>query len=508
MSSTAKRLIKNTGWLYAKMGITMVISLYTTRLILYSLGASDFGIFNIVGGAISMLGFLYAAMSSASQRFLNIAMGAGNQEQVKQVFNVSALLHIGFAVIFAIGLIIAGFFFFNGILNIPENRRFAAIIVYCSLIISTSFTVMTVPYSAVMNAHENMKYFALVGIFESLLKLSVAIGCGFTSNDKLIFYGVLMAMIPIINMLIMRIYCHNKYEECRLDVHKYFKREVVNEMFGYAGWSFLTSISSMIGQYGMGIVINNFFGVLLNAAQGIANQVSGVLITFSSNAMKALNPILVKSEGAKNRERVQYLALFGCRLSFFIICFFALPMISLAPLVLNIWLKEVPDWAIFFCQLQLVRIILEQLTSSLASSIYATGKIKHYTIWKSIFNVLPIFIAPCLFYYGANPAYLYYTWIGCWNIIGGIIVIFYAWKLVGIIPSIYVKQILFPAALLIMIYFGSYYIISIINNCTEGNPFSSIISFFFYIFSSVFLIFKKEERKKLKQIVSERMIKA
>ena len=174
-SSTATRVIKNTGYLYAKMGITMFISLYTTRLILNSLGASDFGIFNIVGGAIAMLGFLNGAMASATQRFMSYSEGEGNKEKQKSIFNVSLVLHFGIAFIVGIVLLIAGYFFFNGILNIPVDRIFAAKVVYASLIVSTMFTVMTVPYDAAMNAHENMKYYAIVGILESFLKLAVAL---------------------------------------------------------------------------------------------------------------------------------------------------------------------------------------------------------------------------------------------------------------------------------------------------------------------------------------------
>ena len=172
--STANRVIKNTGFLYAKMGITMFISLYTTRLILNSLGASDFGIFNIVGGAISMLGFLNAAIASATQRFMSYSEGEGNREKQKSIFNVSFILHLGISIIVGISLLIAGYFFFNGILNIPQNRILAAKVVYGSLIISTMFTVMTVPYDAAMNAHENMKYYAVIGVFEAILKLAVA----------------------------------------------------------------------------------------------------------------------------------------------------------------------------------------------------------------------------------------------------------------------------------------------------------------------------------------------
>lgn len=228
--STVNRVIKNTGFLYAKMGITMFISLYTTRLILNSLGASDFGIFNIVGGAIAMLGFLNAAMSSATQRFMSYSEGEGNKKKQKSIFNVSYILHLGISLIAGITLLIAGYFFFNGILNIPQDRIFAAKIVYGSLIISTMFTIMTVPYDATMNAHENMKYYAIVGVLESLLKLIVAFICIYTTFDKLIIYGILMSCIPLITLSIMRIYCHKHYEECIISPRKYWERGLTKEM--------------------------------------------------------------------------------------------------------------------------------------------------------------------------------------------------------------------------------------------------------------------------------------
>lgn len=170
----------------------MFISLYTTRLILDSLGISDFGIFNIVGGAIAMLGFLNAAMASATQRFMSYSEGEGNKEKQKSIFNVSIILHLGISIIVGFLLIIAGYFFFNGILKIPESRIFAAQVVYGSLIISTIFTIITVPYDAVINAHENMKYYAIIGILEAVLKLLIAFYCVYTSHDKLITYGILM----------------------------------------------------------------------------------------------------------------------------------------------------------------------------------------------------------------------------------------------------------------------------------------------------------------------------
>lgn len=500
--STANRVIKNTGFLYAKMGITMFISLYTTRLILSSLGASDFGIFNIVGGAISMLGFLNAAMASATQRFMSYSEGEGNKEKQKAIFNVSFILHLIISIIVGLALLIAGYFFFNGILNIPDNRTLAAKVVYGSLIISTMFTVMTVPYDAAMNAHENMKYYAIIGVIESFLKLTVAFACVYTTHDKLIVYGILMACIPLITLTIMRIYCHKYYKECVISPHKYWQKRLMKDMTSFAGWNLFSSMSGIITQYGLGIIINHYFGVLLNAAQGIANQVSGILMTFSQNALKALNPIIVKSEGAQNNERLIYVTLLGCRISFTIFGLFTIPFIFYMPTILKIWLTNVPEWAVIFCQLQLLRILLEQLTISLGSAISAHGIIRNYSIFRSSLNILPIIILPILFYYRFQPYWLYIIWILCWSILGGVIAISYCKKMINLSLKRYLKEvfapclitftftILFLGAIKFIQHYITKYNESIVTNITEV-----LIIVLVYSIIAWILILKKDEQK-------------
>lgn len=442
--STANRVIKNTGYLYAKMGITMFVSLYTTRLILNSLGASDFGIFNIVGGAIAMLGFLNAAMASATQRFMSYAEGEGIKSKQKSIFNVSFVLHILISLLVGIALLIAGYFFFNGILNIPPDRIFAAQVVYGSLIISTMFTVMTVPYDAVMNAHENMLYYAIVGIIESFLKLAVAFACVYTTSDKLIVYGILMACIPLITLTIMRVYCHKHYEECIIAPKRYFDKGLMKEMTSFAGWSFLDASTGMSAQYGLGLVLNHFFGTILNAAQGIANQVAGQLMTFSQNLMKAINPVIMKNEGAGNREAMLNISVLGCKYSYLLLSFFAIPFIIEAPYILKLWLKNPPEWSVLFCQMQLIRSLTEQLTLNLWASIAATGDIKAFYKRKSILNILPILLTAILYYFKFQPYWLYITWIFCWGILGGFLIIYYAHKKCGLRYNIFIYKTAIP----------------------------------------------------------------
>lgn len=446
--STANRIIKNTGFLYAKMGITMFISLYTTRLILNSLGAEDFGIFNIVGGAIAMLGFLNGAMASATQRFMSYSEGEGNKEKQKQIFNISVVLHFLIALAAGVLLVIAGYFFFNGILNIPADRIFAAKVVYASLIVSTMFTVMTVPYDAVMNAHENMKYYAIVGIIESVLKLAVALIVVYTLSDKLIVYGILMAGIPLITMTIMRKYCHKHYEECVFGPRAHWHKGLMKEMGAFAGWNLINSASGITSNYGLSIVLNNFWGALLNAAQGISNQISGQLMVFSNTMLKALNPVITKSEGSGNRELMLRTSMAGAKYSYIMFGLFAIPFMIETPYLLKIWLKNVPDWTILFCRLQLLRSLVEQLTITIGSSLSAQGDIKTYSILKSVVGFLPIILTILLFHFQLPPYYMYVVWIFCGGILGGGIALYFFKKKCGVKYSAFTKEVLLPCLVL------------------------------------------------------------
>lgn len=506
MSSTATRIIKNTGWLYAKMGITMFISLYTTRLILNGLGASDFGIFNLVGSAIAMMGFLNAALAATTQRFMSYAEGEGNIEKKLSIFNVSIILHFNISMIMGAMLLCMGYFFFHGILNIPENRIHAAQIVYGSLILSTMFTVMTVPYDAVLNSHENMRYYAIVGVIESLLKLIVAFICLYSAYDKLIVYGILMTAIPIFILSIMRFYCHAKYNECHINFKKYYNKLLARDIIGFAGWTFITTITSMITQYGMGIVLNHFWGVIVNAAHGIAMQLSGMLVTITLNAQKAFNPILTKSEGAQNRNKLIYISLFGCRISFFIFGAFSLPVILLMPSFLSIWLKDVPDWTIIFCRLLLIRILLDQLVISLISAINAEGHIKGYSIMRSITYMLPIPFIYITLQQGLPPFYLYIIWALFWSIIGGIGTIYYAKKTVGILYSDFIKIVLLPCIFisvisLIPVMIGQIYQCNIhLEYILTG------LQVILFCICGFFLILKKEERNTIISAVLSKVL--
>lgn len=502
--STAARVAKNTGYLYAKMGITMFISLYTTRLILNSLGTSDFGIFNIVGGAIAMLGFLNAAMAGATQRFMSYTEGEGDKEKQKKIFNISIILHAGISVIVGVVLLCAGYIFFNGVLNIPADRIFAAQVVYGSLIVSTMFTVMSVPYDAMLNAHENMRYYAIVGIIESLLKLSVAFVVVYTTSDKLIMYGILMAAIPLITLSIMRIYCHRKYAECVLSPRRYFDRSLMKEMTGFAGWNLVSTTLAMVGYYGQGIVLNYFFGPLLNAAHGIVTQLNGQLLVLSNNMLKALNPVIVKNEGAKNRHKMLDISLFGNKLSFFLLLFLAIPFMIEAPVILKWWLKNVPEWTVLFLYLCITKAIIEQLFVTLYTTVLAQGNIKGLTINNGLLYIISLIFSAIMFYAGFSPAWLYISSIIFIAIGTGISRLYYCNKLCGLPIKTFISGVIVRSVLLFTVVFGISYSIKLII------PYSDIWRFLCVLFASTLslllggytILLNKTEKEMMRNVIT------
>lgn len=426
------------------MGITILISLYTTRLILNGLGVSDFGIYNLVGGSIAMLGFLNTAMASATQRFMSYAEGAGDKEKKTTIFNISLVLHFVSSVLVGLLLLIAGLIFFNGLLDVPEDRNLAAKVIYGCLIISTMFSVITVPYDAVMNAHENMKYYALVGILESILKLLVAIICIYASYDKLIVYGILMSIIPLISLSIMRLYCHRNYSECRIRIRQSWDKTLAKKMISFAGWNVIGTSSSMVGNYGLNLVINNFFGVVINAVVGITSQLCGIIMNFSSNMLKALNPVITKTEGAGEREKMLQLSSTGNKMSFIILSIISMPLLVETNYILELWLVNIPEWTVLFVKLQIIRGLAEQLTYVYHTSINAHGNIRTYNIIISFVNIIPIVLTFLLFSLGAEPYIMYIINILIFGIFVSGLRIYFMHQNCGLSYYSYIRKEFFP----------------------------------------------------------------
>ena len=450
---SSQRVAINTGFLYARMAITVFISLYSTRLVLAALGVVDFGIFNLVAGAITMLTFLNSAMASATQRFMSFSQGEGNHEKVKKIFNVSVVLHICIAIIIFLLLEVVGYFLFKNILVIPVARITVAKLIYQFMIVSTLFTIISVPYEAVLNARENMFVFAILGIVEAVLRLAIAFYITYAYFDKLFMFGLLTVVISFILLLIKGIYCNKMYFECQIDIRNHFSKPIFNEMTKFAGWTFLGSSSSIIANYGQGIVINMFFGTIVNAAQGVAGQVSGQLGAFAMNMLKAINPVIDKSEGSGNRQKMLSVSMTGTKISFYLSILFIIPVYIEMPYILNLWLKVVPDYAIIFCRLLLIKNVIEQFYVTMGNTIAAVGKIRSYQINNSILNLFPLIVAFVLFKINFPVYTLYLVFIG-YAICDGILTLYFTKEVCGLSISLYLKEVIFPSLLISILVVG------------------------------------------------------
>lgn len=486
------------------MGITVFVSLYTTRLILNALGASDFGIYGIVGGAITMLGFLNSAMASATQRFMSYTEGEGNLERQKSIFNNSLVLHWLIAIAVAGLLEGAMSIFFGGVLNIEPDRVYAAKCIYHFAVISTLFTIITVPYDATINAHENMLYYAIVGILESVLKLLAAIVIVYSHSDKLILYGLFMAVITVLMLIIKQIYCQRHYIECKIALRNYVCKETLTEISSFAGWNFVGSLGTLLGNCGGNIIINHYFGTTINAAQNVGAQLRGQMLAFSNNMLKALNPVIVKKEGSGDRNAMLKFSLTGSKLSYLVFAILAIPFLIETPFILKLWLKNVPEWSTCFSRFQMAVSLMEQLTITLGTTLGATGKIREMNVFGSIARFLPLFLYIPLFAFGAQPYWLYIIILINFGFVINGYTIYLCKKHCSLDITYYCKNVLFPclgcSILSLSIGFMTHLIM---DECFVRFILSSLLSLTMYFVSTILFAFNSEEQYIIKSLWSK-----
>lgn len=457
----AHRVFFNTIILYVKILVTMFISLYSVPLVLKALGASDYGLYNLVAGVIAMLAFLNASMTVSTQRFVSVFMGSGDQAKISAVFNVSIVLH--FIIAFVIFLLFEGssFFLFNGVLNIDPGRIEAAKIIYQFLIISMVFTILSVPFDAMINANENMLAVSLINMVDALLRLALALSLSWISYDKLVFYALGTTIVTGISAVCMAVYTKYKYADIRLNIRKSFDKKLFKEMFGFAGYNTLSGFAMISRNQGMAIVLNLFFGTIINAAYGVANQINGVLSSFSATLQKSINPQLMKSEGAQNRERMLQISFISSKFSVLILSFFALPLIIEMPYVLKLWLREFPVETIWFGRLILILSLVYQYSVGLMSAIQSVGKIKQYTITICIVLITNIPVA-CLLLWLGFPAYSVVMGMIFVEFVALYVRLSFARKLAGLNVALFLKQVLLPTLITMFGSFGMAAIMTVV----------------------------------------------
>lgn len=436
--SNNKRIAKNTLFLYIRMLFLTLIGLITSRVILRALGIEDYGVYNAVGGFVAMFSFLTASLSNAISRYLTVAIGKSDNALLKDVFPTSINIQLLMSILVAFVIDVVGTWFLNSHMNIPPSRMGIANTIFHISIISFAISLIIVPFNAAVIAHEHMSFFAYIGIFDGVLKLLTAFLLYITPIDRLLTYSLSLCLIPIINLTIYCFYCRKHFEECHYRF--VFKRNLFKEMFSFAGWSFLGSSSSVLNNYGVNVIINVFFGVTVNAARGVANQVDGILRQFVTSFTTAINPQIMKSYASGDFVYMNKLIRSGAKYSIYLLLLFAIPFWFETETILHIWLGSFPSYAPIFIRLTLLGILIDMSGNSLANAVWATGDVKKYYLIIGPLGLLAIPLSYCLFKLGYSPSAAYVSYIISYGIIQ-VVRLYIAKDCIVFNPKTYVKEV-------------------------------------------------------------------
>lgn len=436
-----QRIAKNTILLYGRTLFVMLVSLYTSRVILQVLGVEDYGVYQVVGGMVAMFSVISASLSSAISRFITFEIGKGNKEKLRSVFGTSIFIQIVISFIVLALAEIVGIWFMNTKMQIPEGREIAAIWVLQCTLISFVINLISVPYNACIIAHEHMKAFAYVSIVDVLLRLGICFLITVSPIDRLISYAILTALVSLALRFIYAFYCHRHFEESRVTIT--FNKDIFKEMFGFAGWSFFNNTMYILNTQGVNMLINVFFGVAFNAARGVAAQVEGAVVQFVNNFTVAVNPQITKSYASGDLESMHRLVCRGAKFSFFIMLLMAVPLICETDTILNIWLEEVPPHAVSLVQLSLILGLLDSIGNSGYTACIATGRIKKYSIVISSIAILEFPLTWLAFSMGGVIEMTYYLYIVV-KLIVLIARMFLLQEMVGLKKAIYFKEVWLP----------------------------------------------------------------
>ena len=377
-SGDSKRIAKNTLLLYGRMILLMLVALYTSRVILQALGVTDYGIYNAVGGFVAMFSVLTGSLSAAISRFITLELGKGDQEKLTRIFSTAVIIQVLIGLVIIVLVEAFGIWFLNHKMSIPPDRLVAANWVLQFSLLTFAINLLSVPYNATIIAHERMSAFAYISLLEAACKLLIAFLVGYAPFDNLIFYGLLMCLVALLVRSTYALYCKRHFAECH--VRWRFDRGLFREIAGFAGWNFIGASSGVLRDQGVNVLLNVFYGPAVNAARGIAMQVSAAVGQFTQNFLTALNPQITKSYAQGERDYLMKLVFQGSRLGFYMLLLLSLPIIMETHTVLQLWLKIVPDHAVVFVRLILIYVMTEAISYPLVTLMLATGRIRNYQI--------------------------------------------------------------------------------------------------------------------------------
>lgn len=443
-SNNNKRIAKNTIMLYLRMFLTMVVGLYTSRVVLQTLGVEDFGIYNVVGGVVAMMGILNNAMAVASQRYLTFELGKNDINKLKLVFNVNVSIYLLLSFIFILISETIGLWFLNTQLIIPDNRILAANFIYQFSIFSCVAGLMLSPYNASIIAHENMKFFAYVSIGESILRLLVVFMLVLSPIDQLVTYGFLLLMVSCGITLVYYIYCRKNYMECRYSMIN--DKALFREILTYSSWNIFGSAAGLAKEQGLNVLINMFFNPAINAARGIAYQVNSVVTQFFTSFYTSVRPQITKYYAQKDFDNMLLLVYRSTKLTCFLILLVSLPIIIEAPYIINLWLGSLPEYVVPFVRIIIMISMVDSMANPLMTSAHATGHIRGYQFVVGMMNILLIPLGYIALSMEAEPTIVFVLSL-IMSILCFVVRMFIVNRLVCIRIPIYIKSVLIPCLL-------------------------------------------------------------
>lgn len=387
----SSRVAANTIILYTRLVVCALIGLYSVRVLLAGIGAEDYGIYNVVAGVIAMLGFIKTTLSATSIRFISVNQGTHDAAKVREAFRKCFHLHLVMGLLISLVLAIVGLFLFDGFLNIPENRVYSAKTVYYFMCCTVFLSIVVTPFSALIISHEKFIYTAIISILDAVLKLGIAFYITYTSHDKLIAYGLLMALVTVVNVVLYLVYDLKHYRN-EVEIRN-FSLKGLGEVTHFAGWTMLVTVGFTLSRQGFVILLNKFFGAIVNAAYALAGQIEGYIDMIASTIGSAIKPQIMKSYGEGDLDRMFRLSFTSGKIGVSMMSLLALPMIVLMPDILALWLKEIPEGTVLFARLIIIACMANQLTAGVSNANSAIGNIKVFSIVVSVSRVLSIPVA-------------------------------------------------------------------------------------------------------------------
>ena len=437
--NSGKRVVGNSIIMYIQLILNVLIGLVSVRLLLRALGESDYGLYDQNGGVIGLFSFITSSLAQSSMRYISVSLGRENDNEVRRVFNSCFWLHVFFAIVLCALIEVIGLFLFKGFLNIDPQRVAIARVVFHCMVISLFININVAPLNALVSSYEQFLFVAIISIADSLLKLGIAVVVHYTMHDKLLVYGIMMVGISVFDYLLYFFYTRRKYKSVVVDSPNLSD---IKEVMGFAGWTLLDTFSSVINRQGYAIMLNRFFGTVMNSAFAVSRQLEGHVYSVSASVVTAMKPQVMKSYGSGDHDRMFRLSLTTGKFGFYLMSLVCIPLLVMMPEVLRLWLDRVPDNTALFARLLVLACMSEQITKGLVFANQAIGNIKWFSVVVSTMRVLALPISIVALKVGAEAWMAVFVFLVCESM-GSLLRIFVLARITDFKPISFFKDVLF-----------------------------------------------------------------